>query len=141
MDSSPSSLAITSPDCTPPAFTNSSSVSVFTSQLDLSLNQLCGINPYTGEGTYTAKGITAIADALKVTASLTSLNLAGNTLCGVDHYGQGTYSAEGIKAIADALRVCASLTQLDVRWNEMGEEGTAVLRKAVEDRSGFEVLL
>ena len=49
-------------------------------QLDLSYNQLCGINPRTGEGTYTAEGITAIAEALKVTGSLTSLNLLRNVL-------------------------------------------------------------
>ena len=49
-------------------------------QLDLSRNQLCGINPVTGEGTYTAEGITAIAEALKVTGSLTELNLRVNQL-------------------------------------------------------------
>ena len=41
-------------------------------QLDLSSNQLCGINIF-GEGTYTAEGITAIAEALKVTGSLTKV--------------------------------------------------------------------
>jgi hypothetical protein len=43
--------------------------------------------------------------------------------------------------LAPAIAVCASLTQLDVRWNKLGEEGAAVLRKAVKDRSGFELLL
>ena len=46
---------------------------VFTSQLDLSVNTLCGINHYTGAGTYTAEGIKAIADALKGNASMTSV--------------------------------------------------------------------
>ena len=41
-------------------------------QLNLSGNQLCGIN-YHGQGTYTAEGITAIAEALKVTGSLTKV--------------------------------------------------------------------
>jgi len=41
-------------------------------QLDLSENQLCGLD-YLGRGTYNAEGITAIADALRVTASLTSV--------------------------------------------------------------------
>ena len=41
-------------------------------QLDLSNNQLCGINSR-GQGTYTAEGITAIAEALKVTGSLTKV--------------------------------------------------------------------
>jgi hypothetical protein len=45
---------------------------VLTLQLNLSNNQLCGLNEY-GSGTYTAEGITAIAAALKVTASLTSV--------------------------------------------------------------------
>ena len=45
---------------------------VLTSQLDLSRNQLCGLDLW-GEGTYTAEGITAIADALKVTPSVTQV--------------------------------------------------------------------
>ena len=53
---------------------------VFTSQLDLSGNTLCGINPNTGEGTYTAEGIKAIADALKGNASMTRLNVEWNSL-------------------------------------------------------------
>ena len=53
-----------------------------------------------------------LAEYISVTASLTSLNLADNILCGVNAFGRGTYSAEGIKAIADALRVCASVTEV-----------------------------
>ena len=34
----------------------------------LSNNQLCGINPYNGSGTYTAKGITALCEGLKGSA-------------------------------------------------------------------------
>ena len=41
-------------------------------QLNLASNQLCGLN-WKGEGTYTIEGIKAIAHALSVTASLTSL--------------------------------------------------------------------
>ena len=48
-------------------------------QLDLTGNELCGIN-HRGEGTYTAEGITAIAEALKVTGSLTKLDLEYNQL-------------------------------------------------------------
>ena len=47
---------------------------VFTSQLDLSGNKLCGTNYYTGHGTYTAEGIKAIADVLKGNASLTKIS-------------------------------------------------------------------
>jgi hypothetical protein len=42
-------------------------------QLNLSDNILCGVNWRDGTGTYTAEGITAIAEALEVTASLTSV--------------------------------------------------------------------
>ena len=70
------------------------------------------------------------------------LDLSRNQLCGLDGYGHGTYTAEGITAIADALKVTASMTRLDVRDNwDLGEEDKAVLRKAVEGRSGFELLL
>ena len=41
-------------------------------QLSLAKNELCGLNEY-GYGTYTAEGITAIADALRVNGSLTSV--------------------------------------------------------------------
>ena len=40
--------------------------------LDLSSNQLCGVT-IGGSGTYTADGITAIADALRVNGSLTKM--------------------------------------------------------------------
>jgi hypothetical protein len=41
-------------------------------QLVLSNNQLCGLNEY-GHGTYTAEGITAIADAMRVNGALTKI--------------------------------------------------------------------
>ena len=50
---------------------------MLTSQINLSGNQLCGLN-YRGEGIYTAEGITAIANALKATASMTRLNVMHN---------------------------------------------------------------
>ena len=40
--------------------------------LDLSSNQLCGLDRY-GRGTYTAEWITAIADALRVNGVLTKI--------------------------------------------------------------------
>ena len=48
---------------------------------------------------------------------------------------------EGAKAVAAMAAVVASLTRLDVEDNWFGEEGKAVLRKAVESRSGFELKL
>jgi len=81
-------------------------------QLDISNNQLCGLDRH-GKGTYTAEGITAIADALRVNGGLTSLNLRYNQLCGLDDFGRGTYTAVGITAIADALRVNGGLTKIE----------------------------
>ena len=43
------------------------------------MNQLCGLDEY-DRGTYTAEGITAIADAMRVNGALTSINLRGNEL-------------------------------------------------------------
>ena len=40
--------------------------------LDLSNNQLCGLDRF-GRGTFTAEGITAIADALRVNGTLTKI--------------------------------------------------------------------
>ena len=52
--------------------------------LDLSNNALCGVakDPFGAglSGTYTAEGITAIADALRVNGALTVTNLLGNQL-------------------------------------------------------------
>ena len=84
-------------------------------QLDLSVNELCGLD-HNGVGTYTAEGITAIADALRVNGALTTINLSKNMLCGVDDWGRGmlrgTNTAEGITAIADAMRVNGGLTKI-----------------------------
>ena len=62
-------------------------------------------------------------------------------LCGVDEDGYGTYTTEGIAALSEALKVTASLTRMDVRFNSVGDEGKNMLRKAVEERSGFELNL
>ena len=77
---------------------------VFTSQLNLSRNQLCGIDDF--GGTYTAEGITAIADALKVTPSLTSLDLSSNLPFGSS---DGPAFAE---ALAPGIAASASLTKI-----------------------------
>jgi len=77
--------------------------------IDLSGNQLCGIwtDDYGDqEGTYTAEGITAIADALRVNGALTSIDLSGNDLT---HYGR---DMTGIKELAAALGVNGALTQV-----------------------------
>ena len=95
---------------------------------------LCGLD-LNGDGTYTAEGITAIADALRVNGGLTSIDLSRNQLCGIwtDGWGhqQGTYTAEGITAIADALRVNGALTCVDIRFNNIEGDGAAQLSAAV----------
>ena len=85
------------------------------SQLDLSGNELCGLDRR-GGGTYTAKGITAIADALCVNGSLTKLSLARNEL-----------EAEGTKAICEALEQNTTLKELDIsgRWGVSNIGGPA----------------
>ena len=87
------------------------SVTGVLTSIDLSSNQLCGLN-WEGRGIYTTVGMTAIADALRVNGLLTSLDLSNNKLCGMANYGGGTYTAEGITVIADALRVNGSLTEV-----------------------------
>ena len=109
-------------------------------QLDLSNNQLCGID-YAGRGTYTAEGITAIANAMRVNGGLTSINLSNNQLCGLYWEGivRGNYTAQGITAIADALRVNGALTRCDLYNSYMGEEEVALIRSAVQGKACFEL--
>jgi len=107
--------------------------------VNLSRNVLCGVD-HSGKGTYTAEGITAIADALRVNGGLTSLHLSGNALCGVTPFGRGTYTAEGITAIADALRVNGGLTMLALARNMLGEEGTKAICEALEQNKTLKEL-
>ena len=70
-------------------------------------------------------------------ASLTSIDLSRNVLCGVSIDGRGdpsgTFTAEGITALADALRVCASVTKILVGSNRLGDEGATVLCNALRE--------
>ena len=110
-----------------------------------------------------------LADYISVTtSSVTSVVLLGNrfdnatvamllklkedkpnltTLCGLkldqseaDFCGWGL-TPQDAKLLAPEVLVLASLTLLDVRYNSLDEEGEAVLRKAVESRSGFKLEL
>ena len=74
--------------------------------INLSDNLLCGIWTDSWgrqQGTYTAEGITAIADALRVDGALTKLSLAQNNL-----------EEEGTKAICEALEQNTTLKELDI---------------------------
>ncbi len=78
--------------------------------LNLSYNQLCRLNRFLGDGTYTAEGITAIADALRVNGGLTKLSLAED-----DELGE-----EGTKAICEALEQNTTLKELDISGSKIG---------------------
>ena len=99
---------------------------MLTSQLNLSYNQLCGLDPY-GRGTYTAEGITAIADALKVTPSIAhigegGLNLRNNEL-GDEGWGAifaGVCSSEASK-----------VASIDASDNGIGPKGAKLIAEAL----------
>ena len=59
---------------------------------------------------------------------------------GARDWGPFMGPGDAILLTAD-LAVRASLTSIILRWNDIGEEGEASLRKAVEGRSGFKLLL
>ena len=58
------------------------------------------------------EGGMVVAGLIPVMGALTSLDLSGNQLCGLDVWGRGTYTAAGITAIADSLRVNGALTEV-----------------------------
>ena len=98
---------------------------VFTSQLNLSGNALCGVHPYIDACTYTAEGIKAIANALKGNASLTSLLLGDNYL-----------GDKGVEALSVGLKESKSLATLDLSnkngySTKFGPAGAATLASAI----------
>ena len=80
--------------------------------LDLSNNALCGMTIH--GGTYTAEGITAIADALRVNGALTELSIYCN------HVGD-----KGVRAICEAIQSNkeTKLTSLNFKNNDIGPVG------------------
>ena len=87
--------------------------------MNLSDNILCGVNWRDGTGTYTAEGITAIAEALKVTASITSVNVLSNKL---DMESANLL----LKVKAEKPNLCTlcglthNETELDLKYNGLG---------------------
>ena len=79
-------------------------------KLDLGLNSDIGV-----------EGAKAIAEALKVNAVLTVLNLPVNWI-----------GDEGAKAIAEALKVNAVLTDLCLDYNNIGAEGAIAIAEALK---------
>ena len=76
------------------------------------------------------EGATTICNALResTVTKVQELSLKGNKI-----------GPEGAKAVAAMAAVVGS--RLDASENSLGEEGKAALHKAIEGRSGFELLL
>ncbi len=127
--------------------------------LDLSSNQLCGLDLY-GHGAYTAEGITAIADALRVNGGLTALDLSCHRLEdeGVSavceaiqsnketklaslNMGANSIGPVGAKSVAAMVAVTGTLMECDVSNNAMGEEGKASIRFVAQGKAGFNLHL
>ena len=106
------------------------------------------------------KGAKAMAELVSVTASVTKILVGRNnlrdegTIILCDALRESTVSKveelslynndigpDGAKAIAALCAVCASITSLSLGDNDLCAEGEAVVRKAVEGRSGFELKL
>jgi hypothetical protein len=100
-------------------------------QLDLSNNELCGINQY-GQGTYTAEGITAIAYALRVNGALTRVDIRSNKIAG-DGAAQlaaavlGNLKIEMFNEIPIKEMRANSLEELDLKGKDVGVEGGMVV--------------
>ena len=123
--------------------------------IDLSRNQLCGIwTDWEGDqhGTYTAEGITAIADALRANRSLTMANLLGKkldaesanmlaevakqkgiSLCGIrrdqttaNFFGDGLLLPDAILLASDLSQavVTGGLTSINLSGNHLTNYGT-----------------
>jgi hypothetical protein len=63
-----------------------------------------------------AEGASALADALKMNRTLKSINLCVNAI-----------GNEGASALADALKVNTAVTTINLRYNRIGNEGALTL--------------
>jgi Ran GTPase-activating protein (RanGAP) involved in mRNA processing and transport len=90
------------------------------------------------------EGAKAVAAMAAVVASLRSIDLSENVLCGMstDRRGvvSGTFTAEGITALADALRVCASVTSLSLGDNDLGDAGVEALSIGLKESKSLKTL-
>lgn len=138
-------------------------------QLDLSFNIIGGYDEpdgYDSDGEQMTKfvaipgGVQAIADALRVNCSLTSVSLLANnfddetvtmllkvkeekptltTLCGLkpdqtdaNFFGWGL-TAQDAKLLAPEIAVNGSITSLDLKYNALGDEGWCAVFDALRD--------
>ena len=82
----------------------------------------------------TAGAAVLLAGVLSRNASVTSLNLSHNAICGVK-YGEGEYDPSGVAALAQALGGNTTLQTLDLYDNHLGVEGGQALAAALEANS------
>jgi hypothetical protein len=69
-------------------------------------------------------GVKALADALKVNSTITSINLSYNNV-----------DVDGAKALADALKVNSTITSIDLSDNNVGDDGAKALADAIKVNS------
>ena len=99
--------------------------------MNLSENQLCGLDRW-GDGTYNAEGITAIADALRVNASLTSLDVRSNFILGngasqLSSAVLGNTKIEVFNRVPIKEMRADSFTELNLEGQNIGVEGGMVV--------------
>ena len=119
-------------------------------QINLAGNAIGGYTNLSRRTIYTPEGPNAIADAIRVSASLTSVNLLGNTLddetvlmllgikkekpslltlCGLEldataaDFSHERLDSNDAKLLAPEIAVSASLTSIDLSWNMIGDDG------------------
>ncbi len=74
-----------------------------------------------------------LAEALKLNASLTEVDLSHNSLCGKAH-GIGKYEASGVELLARALTSNRALTALNVLGNELDKDAARMLAAIAKAR-------
>ena len=79
-------------------------------------------------------GAAALAPAIAANGALTSIDLSRNDLT---HYGR---DMTGIKELAAALGANGALTECNLQCDPcIGEEGEALIRKAMQGKAGFKL--
>jgi hypothetical protein len=112
--------------------------------LNLKRNQLCGLDDHE-RGTYTAVGITAIADALRVNGGLTRVDVRDNIIAG-DGAAQlaaavlGNLKIEMFNEIPIKEMRADSFTVLDLEWKNVGVEGGMVVAGLIPVMVGLTAL-
>ena len=114
--------------------------------LDLSrCNKMCGCGvTNSGIGTYTAEGITAIADALRVNGALTSLDVRFNNITGdgavqLSAAVLGNFKIEMFNEIPIKEMRANSLTELDLKDKRFGLVGGMVVAGLIPIMGGLTV--